>query len=132
MRSCCRTHGAVPPISVAVCLSCALPGMCRSMALCLRTALFCARRLMALVSRCASLIWRVCRFMPPVDPAQSLCSVADAGACMAVYSEVRASVEAGIQELLAEREVDPERDLLPRLAGQASRFLPAFELASGR
>lgn len=31
-----------------------------------------------------------------------------------------------------ERAADPERDLLPRLLGQAGRFLPALDLVSGR
>jgi hypothetical protein len=70
--------------------------------------------------------------MPPVDPAESLCSIDDPGACKATYAEVRASVEAGIQQLLAERAADPERDLGPRLLGQASRLLPALELVSGQ
>ena len=49
-----------------------------------------------------------------------------------MYRQVRRSVEGGLRELLAEREADPERDLLPRLAGQAARFLPAFDLVAGR
>ena len=71
-----------------------------------------------------------CRFMAPIDPNGEMCSIDDEAACMSAYEKVRGSVEAGIQQLLAEREVDPERDLGPRLLGQAARFLPAFELLS--
>ena len=71
-----------------------------------------------------------CRFMAPIDPNNEMCSIDDEDACMSAYGKVRGSVEAGIQQLLAEREVDPERDLGPRLLGQAARFLPAFELLS--
>ncbi|BDA40991.1 probable acyltransferase-like protein At1g54570, chloroplastic [Coccomyxa sp. Obi] len=70
------------------------------------------------------------RFMAPIDPNEDLCSLDDMDACMGTYERVRHSVEDGIQQLLAEREVDPERDLGPRLLGQAARFLPAFELLS--
>ncbi|CAL8466723.1 g6259 [Coccomyxa elongata] len=70
------------------------------------------------------------RFMAPIDPNEDLCSLDDMDACMETYERVRHSVEDGIQQLLAEREVDPERDLGPRLLGQAARFLPAFELLS--
>ncbi|KAK9916210.1 hypothetical protein WJX75_000066 [Coccomyxa subellipsoidea] len=70
------------------------------------------------------------RFMAPIDPNNEMCSIDDEDACMSAYGKVRGSVEAGIQQLLAEREVDPERDLGPRLLGQAARFLPAFELLS--
>ena len=38
--------------------------------------------------------------MPPVDPADTLCSLNDASGCMAAYDQVRGSVEAGLQELL--------------------------------
>ena len=68
--------------------------------------------------------------MAPIDPNEDLCSLDDMDACMGTYQRVRHSVEDGIQQLLAEREVDPERDLVPRLLGQAARFLPAFELLS--
>lgn len=68
--------------------------------------------------------------MPPIDPTDDLCELDNSDACMATYAKVRGSVKDGIQELLKEREVDPERELVPRLLGQAARYLPAFELMS--
>jgi hypothetical protein len=68
--------------------------------------------------------------MPLIDPRDELCELDDAGACMATYEKVRSSVESGLQQLLRDREVDPERELVPRLLGQAARYLPPFELMS--
>ena len=45
--------------------------------------------------------------------------------------QVKGSIEQGLRELLQEREVDPERELGPRVLGQAARFLPAFDLLQG-
>lgn len=71
------------------------------------------------------------RFMPPVAAADVLRSLDNEDSCMDVYQEVKCSIEQGIRELLQEREVDPERNLGPRILGQAARSLPAFDLLQG-
>lgn len=47
------------------------------------------------------------------------------------FMQVKSSIEHGLRELLQEREVDRERELGPRILGQAARFLPAFDLLQG-
>ena len=74
---------------------------------------------------------RLCRFMPPIEAANVLCSLDNEDSCMDTYQQVKCSIEQGIQELLQEREVDPERELGPRILGQAARLLPAFDLLQG-
>ncbi len=69
--------------------------------------------------------------MPPIEAANVLCSLDNEDSCMDTYQQVKCSIEQGIQELLQEREVDPERELGPRILGQAARFLPAFDLLQG-
>ena len=71
------------------------------------------------------------RFMPPVEAADVLCSLDNEDSCMDTYQQVKTSIEQGLQELLREREIDPERELGPRILGQAGRFLPAFDLLQG-
>jgi len=73
----------------------------------------------------------LCRFMPPIEAANVLCSLDNEDSCMDTYQQVKCSIEQGIQELLREREVDPERELGPRVLGQAARFLPASDLLQG-
>ena len=60
-----------------------------------------------------------------------LCSLDNEDSCMDTYQQVKSSIEQGLQELLQEREVDPERELSPRILGQAGRLLPAFNLLQG-
>ena len=69
--------------------------------------------------------------MPPVAAADVLASLDNEDSCMATYLDVKSSIEQGIKELLQEREVDPERELGPRILGQAARYLPAFDLLQG-
>ncbi|KAK9823578.1 hypothetical protein WJX72_003968 [[Myrmecia] bisecta] len=68
------------------------------------------------------------RFLPAIDTTQALQNVGDAEQCMRVYGGVKARVLAGIAELKAEREADPERHLPRRLLAQAKRMMPAFDL----
>jgi SnoaL-like protein len=58
-------------------------------------------------------------FGRPVDTSRYGGAGDDDAAARAVRDEVRAAVEAGIQILLAERERDPQRGLLPRLWHEA-------------
>ena len=69
--------------------------------------------------------------MPPVAAADVLASLDNEDSCMATYLDVKNSIEQGIRELLQEREIDPERELGPRILGQAARYLPAFDLLQG-
>lgn len=48
-------------------------------------------------------------------PSQPAGFADDPGACFAVRARVRTAIEAGIEELLVERERDPDRALLSRL-----------------
>ncbi|KAK9829918.1 hypothetical protein WJX72_008639 [[Myrmecia] bisecta] len=68
------------------------------------------------------------RFLPAIDTAHELQNVGDAAQCMAVYAGVKARVLAGIAQLQAEREADPERHLARRLLAQAKCMMPAFDL----
>ena len=68
--------------------------------------------------------------MPPMDAAAVLGDVNDPEATAAAYAEVQAAVRTGLTALLEERAHDPERFLLARLAAQARRFLPTFDLMS--
>lgn len=71
------------------------------------------------------------KFMPPIEAADVLCSLDNEDSCMDTYQQVKSSIEHGLRELLQEREVDRERELGPRILGQAARFLPAFDLLQG-
>jgi hypothetical protein len=68
-------------------------------------------------------------FGAPIQTTPAL--AADRAACQQLYREVKGQVEGGLGYLLRRRESDPYRDLLPRLAYEASwggqRQAPSFE-----
>lgn len=68
------------------------------------------------------------KFMPAIDTAVLGTNVRDAAACEALYQQVQASVEQGMQDLQLEQEADPLRGVRARLAHQAAQMMPAFDL----
>lgn len=68
-------------------------------------------------------------FGAPIETSPELAQ--DREACQQLYQEVKGRVEGGIGYLLRKRETDPYRDLLPRVAYEASwgwqRRAPSFE-----
>ncbi|MFN8112735.1 MAG: lysophospholipid acyltransferase family protein [Solirubrobacterales bacterium] len=65
------------------------------------------------------------RLREPVEAADFGSGWDDADGAAALRDAVRDSVAEGIEELLAERESDPARRLIPRIAGEASRLTRA-------
>ncbi|KAA6424452.1 MAG: hypothetical protein FRX49_05664 [Trebouxia sp. A1-2] len=68
------------------------------------------------------------RFMTPVDAQAVLPDRTDNAAADVVYRQIKATVEEGIRQAQADREVDPERQLGKRLLGQVQRVVPSWEL----
>jgi len=62
------------------------------------------------------------RICEPVDAARFGTSWDDAGAARALRDRVRESLATAIEDLLEDRERDPRRRLVPRMAGQAARL----------
>lgn len=58
------------------------------------------------------------KFHKPIDTANT--SPRDLDACRVVYGQTKRAVEVGIQELLYKRKMDPDRDIVPRLARKFS------------
>ncbi|MEZ5063063.1 MAG: hypothetical protein R2700_16430 [Solirubrobacterales bacterium] len=65
------------------------------------------------------------RLFAPIDASRFGTCWDDAEGAAALRDEVRAAVAGGIDELLSEREADPSRRLVPRIAGEAARLTRA-------
>ncbi|KAL0055979.1 hypothetical protein WJX82_006321 [Trebouxia sp. C0006] len=68
------------------------------------------------------------RFMMPVDAQAALPDRTDNAAADVVYRQIKATVQEGIRQAQADREMDPERQLGKRLLGQIQRVVPSWEL----
>jgi 1-acyl-sn-glycerol-3-phosphate acyltransferase len=65
------------------------------------------------------------RIRPPIEAAEFGSDWGDAAGAAALRDRVREAIAGAIEELLAEREDDPARRLLPRVAGEAMRLTRA-------
>ena len=63
-----------------------------------------------------------------IDARKELPDWNDEPATVKLYQEVKQTVESGIQQAMADREVDPDRELPRRVFSQLSKVMPAFDL----